>query len=128
MYSPVPAVTGVSLDAGPAAGGTTVTITGNGFTGATEVDFGAANPAPSFEVVSDGEITATSAAGVGTVDITVTTPGGTSAVGAADEFTYTPVPVVTGVSPDTGPTVGGTTVTITGERLHGCDRGRFWSG
>ena len=40
-------------------------------------------------------ITATSPAGTGTVDVTVTTPGGTSATSPADQFTYTAAPAVT---------------------------------
>ena len=46
--------------------------------------------------------------------MTVTTPGGTSATGSADQFTYTPAPTVTNVNPNTGPPSGGTSVTITG--------------
>jgi hypothetical protein len=90
-FSPVtaPALTAVSPTSGPLAGGTTVTITGSGFTGATAVNFGS-TPASSFTVNSDSQITATSpaAAGVGPVDVTVTTPDGTSATGAADQYTY----------------------------------------
>ena len=63
-----------------------MTITGTGFTGATAVDFGT-TPATSFTVVSDTTITADSPAGTGTVDVTVTTPGGTSATSSADQFT-----------------------------------------
>ena len=44
--------------------------------------------ATSFTVGSPTSITATSPAGSGTVDVTVTTAGGTSATGAGDQFTY----------------------------------------
>ena len=84
-----PAVAGVSPSAGAAAGGDSVAITGSGFTGATDVAFGAASAA-SMTVDSDIQITATSPAGSGTVDITVTTPAGTSAQDPADQFTYAP--------------------------------------
>jgi len=89
-FAPVapPTVTSVSPSTGPIAGGTSVTITGTGFTGATAVNFGA-TAATSFTVNSATSITATSPAGAaGTVDITVTTAGGTSATSAADQFTY----------------------------------------
>ena len=80
-----------------------VTITGTGFTGATAVDFGGDRRA-SFTVNSATQITATSPARrPGTVDVTVTTPGGTSATSAADQFTYVAAPTVTGVSPNSGP-------------------------
>jgi large repetitive protein len=77
----------VSPNAGPVAGGTSVTITGAGFSGATEVDFGGV--AAGFVVNSDSSITAVSPAGsAGTVDVTVLTIGGTSAASASDQFTY----------------------------------------
>jgi hypothetical protein len=70
------------------AGGTTVTITGTGFTGTTKVLFGAV-AATSYTVVSSTKITAVSPAqAAGTHNIYVTTPGGTSAAVAADDFTY----------------------------------------
>jgi large repetitive protein len=54
------------------------------------------------------------------VNITVTTKGGTSATTSADKFTYTtPAPVVLRISPSSGPTAGGTSVTITGTNLSG---------
>ena len=65
---------GLSPTSGPAAGGTLVTITGTGFTGATAVDFGT-TPATNLTVVSDTTITADSPAGTGVVNVTVTTPG-----------------------------------------------------
>jgi uncharacterized protein YhjY with autotransporter beta-barrel domain len=118
-YVAAPTVTGVSPTSGPTAGGTSVTITGTNFTGATAVMFGA-NPAASYTVDSATQITATSPAGsAGVVDITVTTVGGTSATGAADQFTYVAAPTVTGVSPTSGPTAGGTSVTITGTNFTG---------
>ncbi|HEX4220636.1 MAG TPA: IPT/TIG domain-containing protein, partial [Acidimicrobiales bacterium] len=87
--SPAPTVTSVSPATGPAAGGTAVTITGTGFTGATAVKFGS-NAGTAVTVVSDTEITVTSPAGaVGAVPVTVTTPAGTSAAGpTAPTFTY----------------------------------------
>ena len=83
-----PTVSGVSPTSGTTAGGTDVTITGTGFTGATAVDFGA-NAATGVTVVSPTSITAISPAGTaGVVDVTVTTPAGTSATSSADQFTY----------------------------------------
>jgi len=84
-----PSVTSVLPASGPVPGGTSVTITGTGFTGASAVKFGAIDAA-SYNVNSDTQITASSpaAAGTGTVDVTVTTAVATSAVSAADQFTY----------------------------------------
>ncbi len=95
---PRPAVTLMSPVEGPITGGTAIAIAGEDLRGATSVRFGAA-AAASFSVVSDGLVTAIApAAAQGAVDVTVTTPGGTSAVVPADRFTYTAcvVPTLTG--------------------------------
>ena len=117
---PAPAVTGVAPPNGSSAGGTQVIITGSGFTGATAVDFGT-TPAASFTVNSDTQITATAPGRpAGTVDVTVTTTGGTSLNSAADLFAYEiPSPTVTSLNPTNGPTAGGTPVTITGSGFTG---------
>lgn len=80
-------VTEVSPLEGPAEGGTTVTITGTNFTGASAVNFGE-SPAASFTVNSSTSITAASPPGTGVVDVTVTTTPGTSALKPSDHFTY----------------------------------------
>ena len=115
------AVTGVSPAEGPTSGGTPVTITGTGFTGATVVNFGT-SAATNVDVVSAMQILATSPAGTGTVNVTVTGPGGTTATSAADQFTYMSV---TGVSPATGSLAGGTAVTITGTGFTGVTQVNF---
>jgi hypothetical protein len=81
-----PQVSAVSPATGAAVGGDSVTITGSGFTGATEVDFG--DTSASMTVVSDTQITATSPPGSGIVDVTVVTPNGASATGPGDQFSY----------------------------------------
>ena len=124
--APSPTVTAVSPLGGPLAGGTSVTVTGTNLTGATAVDFGAT---PGTGVVVNGggtSLTVTAPAGAAaTVNVTVTTPSGTSATGAADDFTYFALPTVTGVSPATGPSTGGTTVTVTGTNLAGASAVHF---
>ena len=119
-----PTVTSISPSRGIDTGGTLVTITGTGFTDATEVDFGSSDPDFNFTVVSDTEITATTTPDVdgtvdGTVDVTVVTPDGTSAVTPADQFTFVPGTEITGVSPTSGPIGGGNTITITGTGFTG---------
>ena len=116
---PAPTVTGVSPNTGPAGGGTTVTISSSGgtFIAVSAVAFGS-NPAASYTVNSPFQITATSPAGSGTVDVRVTNDVGTSPVTPADQFTYIPTPTVTGVNPNTGPPAGGTSVTITGTNFY----------
>src|SRR5215813_2109500 len=71
-----PTITNVNPNTGPTSGGTSVTITGTNFSGVTAVRFGS-NAAGSFTVDSDAtQITATSPAGMGTVDVTVTNEHG----------------------------------------------------
>jgi hypothetical protein len=113
---PHPVVTGISPASGPTAGGTSVSITGTNLSRATGVSFGGAGG--SITADSGTKITATSPAGSGTVNITVTTPGGTSEITSADKFTYVvPAPTVTGIRPDSGSY--GTTVDILGTNLSG---------
>jgi hypothetical protein len=44
----------------------------------------------------------------------VTTPGGTSAIVAADHYTYDAKPTVSSLNPAAGPIAGGNTITING--------------
>lgn len=86
---PAPFVTSVSPIKGTIAGGTSVIITGTGFTGATAVTFGGTS-ANSFVVNSPTKITAVSPAGTGSsVSVLVTTPGGTNVANTL--FSYSSV-------------------------------------
>ncbi len=115
---PVPSVTGLRPASGPGAGGTRVTVTGTGLEQASAVRFGS-TPALRFTANAAGtSITATAPPGSGTVDVTVTTPGGTSTATSADQYRYLG-PSVTSVAPTTGPAAGGTRVTIRGTDLNG---------
>jgi hypothetical protein len=92
FVAPMPTVTNLNPNTGPAAGGTSVVITGTNFVGVTAVRFGAI-AATSFTVNSPTQITAVAPA--------VTTPA----------------PSVTGINPTSGP--AGTSVTITGTNFLG---------
>jgi hypothetical protein len=135
----VPSVSSVAPSSGSTLGGDVVTITGtnlatyDGVTGVVtllpSIAFGPnsgvsvacapaaappANPTPST-------CTVTSPAGFGAVDIRATLAGQTSAVVASDKFTYVApgsnAISVTGVSPNTGASIGGTLVTVSGQNL-----------
>jgi hypothetical protein len=80
-------VTLVNPTTGTTAGGDSVTITGTDLTGAT-VDFGYTLATNVVVNPAGTSITCTSPAGTGTVDVTVSTPGGTSATSVNDLFTY----------------------------------------
>jgi len=111
---PPPVIGRVVPKFGPVEGGTTVTITNatHTFVEVMSVKFGALEAA-SFTVNSDNSITAISPPeAAGLVDITVTNPGGTSALTNKDHFKF--LPMITNLSPSTGSTAGGTIITMTG--------------
>ncbi|MFE7837761.1 IPT/TIG domain-containing protein [Streptomyces sp. NPDC057474] len=119
---PPPVVSSVSPNQGSTSGGTTVTVTGSNFTGATIVRFGA-KPATSYTVDSPTQITAVTPSGIGTVNVTVSTTQGTSVQVVL--FTYVTAPSLSGLSPNQGPVSGGTTVTLTGANLSGATAVQF---
>ncbi len=93
-----------------------MTVTGTGLLGATAVDFG--SYAAYFQALSDTSLMSIAPASLGTgiIDVTVTSPGGTSTTSMADEFDYTtPVlPTVTGLNTTSGTSAGGTLLILTG--------------
>ena len=90
--SPSPQVTSVTPNQGSTSGGTTVVVEGNFITGVTSVDFGGVS-VPFTADIDEGTVSASSPpSSAGTVDIRVTTPGGTSQVSDADQFTYVAPP------------------------------------
>ena len=111
-----PTVTGFSPTSGPV--GTSVTLTGTNFTGATAVAFNGTSAA-TYSVVSATEITATVPTGATSGTIAVTTPEGTGVSSASFTVGITPAspPTVTGFSPTSGPV--GTSVTLTGTSFTG---------
>jgi cyclophilin family peptidyl-prolyl cis-trans isomerase len=122
-YVALPAVTKLAPAAGPAAGGTLVTISGTNLAGGT-VLFGTQQA--KLKSVKAKQIVAVSPAFLaGTVDVTVTTAGGRSSYIAADRFTYTGAPAVSGLAPPSGGLKGGAVVTISGTNLAGATAVRF---
>ncbi len=123
-----PVVTSLSASTGYSAGGTSVTITGSGFIAGSVVNFYEESngtvvsptvvvPATNVTVVSDTTITIVtpSVTSIGSYYLTVLTPAGSSAYTSAAIFSFQPlVPTVASISPSSGPTSGGTSITITG--------------
>jgi hypothetical protein len=112
VYAPAPAVSAVSPARGLASGATAVRIMGTHLSGASAVDFGGLS-AVDVAAVSETEVTAVAPASTaGTLDVTVTTAGGTSAISARDHFKS--YPTVADVVPGSGTHAGGESVTVTG--------------
>lgn len=81
-------VSNVEPDRAPTVGGTHVTVTGTGFTGAHDVYFGPTR-ATGFKVESDSRISATVPfRPAGNVHVTVVTAAGPSAAASASRFAY----------------------------------------
>jgi YVTN family beta-propeller protein len=123
---PPPTISSMVPNSGVSSGGTTVVITGTDLTTTQSVYFGG-TAASSFTIDSDTQITAVTRAQTnGTVNVSVRNAAGVNTSVPASQFTFfSPVPVVTAVSPSTGPSAGGTTVTITGIRFTGTFRVMF---
>jgi hypothetical protein len=104
-----PTITGFTPTAGGV--GTTVTISGTNFTGASDVKFNTTSVgAGNFTVDSDTQITATVPSGATTGPISVATPSGIGT--SSTPFSVVPAPTITSFTPTSG--VTGTTVTING--------------
>ncbi len=85
-----PTITRLAPVEGSSAGGTSVTVTGKGFTGVTAVVFGSV-PANSYSVSSETTLVAVSPGEpAGTVNVQVATPNGTSATSLHDHFSFLP--------------------------------------
>jgi hypothetical protein len=109
-----PAITSVLPTSGSQYGGTIVSINGSNFVSGATVSFGGV-PSSTVNFSNSTLLVATSPSNSpGVVTITVQNPDGQ--IGArSNSFTYlAPPPQVTGISPTSGSTAGGTFVAITG--------------
>ena len=115
----VPLVSSITPAAGLPQGGTPLTITGSGFVPGATVTVGGLT-ATGTTVVSPTQISTTTPPGpAGSAIVLVINPGGAIS-GLANAYSYSttaalaPSLSVTSVTPATGPTTGGTTVSIAG--------------
>ena len=111
---PTPTYTSLTPTSGPIAGGTSVTITGTNLSSATSVTIGGS--AATITSNTSTQIVVTSPSGTaGAKDVVVTTAGG-SATGSG-AFTLVSAPTYSSLSPSSGTSSGGTSVTIAGTNL-----------
>jgi len=106
-----PTITTFTPGSGPV--GTSVTISGTNFIGATAVTFSGSTA--SFTVTSNTAIQATVPAAATTGPLSVTTPGGTAT--STNNFIVIPPPTITSFAPTSGRV--GTSVTINGASFTG---------
>ena len=116
---PAATITAVTPTAGSTLGGTDITITGTNFAAGATVHLGT-TPATHVVVLNATTILATTppSAAVGAVAVSVTSHVTTVALPAAFTYSYAP-PVVSSVTPSTGPTTGGTQLTVDGANFVG---------
>ncbi|MEU9203425.1 IPT/TIG domain-containing protein [Streptomyces sp. NPDC048332] len=114
FYISPPIAVFIDPGAGPTAGGNAVTVNGYGLSTATTVSFGSNGATPT--VVADSQLSVIVPAGSssGSVDVTVTTAGGTT---APLVYAYADAPALVSLTPASGPTPGGTSVTVNGTGL-----------
>ncbi|MEC7276813.1 MAG: IPT/TIG domain-containing protein [Bdellovibrionota bacterium] len=115
-YIPPPTVTSVDIPNGPAAGGTTITVTGTNFIvgSPTTVTVGTF-ACTSVNVTTTTTLTCVTGAGTaGNYQITVENFDGQSATSALNIFTYDPAPTIASINRSTSRMAGGLTLTITG--------------
>ncbi len=124
FMTPAPTISSLGPNAGPLRGGTTVVVHGTHLLGATSVMFGSKS-ARILGTPTDGTIRVVAPAGRGVVAVRVTTPGGTSALGSRDTYSYDAAPTVASLAPAEGPAGGGTLVTVHGSGLLGATEVRF---
>ncbi|MFF7405614.1 IPT/TIG domain-containing protein [Streptomyces murinus] len=122
FYVGAPFKSSLSATSGPLAGGNTITLNGTGLSTATSVSFGGTTAVPT--VLSDSSISVVVPLGTvaGPVPVTVTTAGG---VNNGLTYTYVDAPTIGTPAPASGPTSGGTAVTIPGTNLDTTDSVTF---
>ena len=116
-------VSNVTPGGGAIAGGTTVSISGNGFSRGATVKLGDVSASSVIYVNSTQIVAVTPPGSLGSVRVTVTNPSGES--GMRDPaFNYGPsagstLPVISSVSPASGPSQGGTQINLVGTGFSG---------
>lgn len=115
-YLGAPVLDSVTPATGPGTGGTTVVLSGHQFGTTSRVHFGSVELSDAAVTVdaTGTHLTVLSPAGTGTVWVQVSNG---STWSAALAYTYYLTPVLTGMSPLSGPQGGGTQVTLTGGNL-----------
>src|SRR5262249_30714609 len=111
-----PTLTDLSIDSGSTTGGDLLVITGTNLSGAYNILFGDVFVS-AFTINSAEQLTVTPPPhAAGTIDVVVQTTAGATATSSASrfEFTLASTPTITGLSPSSGSTAGGTSVVITG--------------
>jgi large repetitive protein len=126
-YEPqyAPAISSITPNSGPTAGGQAVTLNGSNFVSVTSANIGGAAltglSVPSTTVIN----ATTSAGGAGTYNVNVYRSGGPSPGVGANLYTYVAPPTLSSCNPPLGLIFGGMDVTLTGTLLTGVNSVTF---
>jgi hypothetical protein len=114
-YDSAPAITNLDVTNGPTTGGTFVTITGTNFANGAQVFVDNVEATDALGFATTLAFTTPPHVASGAFAVKVRNPDGQE-IESAGAFTYddAPAPVITGVNPISGSSLGGTDVTITG--------------
>ena len=124
-YIATPTITGYST-AYTGTGGGVVVLNGTNLQFVTAVSFGGTPGSIIFAPSNFNLIVNAPAHASGTVNVTATNAAGTSdSSGSGDDFTFVPLPTVTGLTPSSGTNNGGTSVVITGTNFIGVTGVKF---
>lgn len=119
-----PWVSRIWMSRGPSTGGNQVLVYGHHLAGVTSVRFGGVN-ATNLVVVDDSKLSVTAPPhAAGSVRLRVISPAGSTPPNRA--YLYVEAPTIAGVSPATGSSDGGTTVTVTGTGFSNPDAPVVW--
>lgn len=110
-----PSLGSVTPATGTVSGGTTVTLTGSNFAALAVVTIGGAAATVVNRTTTSLEVL-TPAGSEGAVDVVVTNPGGQTSTLTGGFLYVAPIapPTITTVTPASGPTAGGTVITVNG--------------
>ena len=111
-YLNPPTIASLSQISGLASGGQSITVTGTNFVPGMSVSFGGTNGAVTSVPDSAHAVVTTPAHAAGTVNVVVTTPGGSATLTSA--YTFVGLPTIGSVTPNAGPLAGNWPVTISG--------------
>lgn len=113
-YTPAPSVGSVTPSQGGIAGGTSITVSGTGFSGTPSVYLGSTQCSNVQRIDGTTLTCVTPAHAAGVVTVVLQNPDGQVSNALANGFRFQAPPQITSVSPSSGDPAGGTSVTVTG--------------
>ncbi len=125
-YGSAPTLTSISPVSGSISGGTLVTLFGANLANATSVTFGGlpGTNFTRFDAATQVTVNTPATTTPGVVYPLILTPSG-SVTNSSVSYTYYGSPVITSISPSSGPLAGGNLVTITGTSFVGASQVTF---